>query len=91
MKPYANIFYQPGENPVFCYRNGMTVYEEVLYKGALVSGGWNGAGYPQNVLTNCPSRLNPALFREPFAFNLDVNGQCLDYDLELVDLEEPGK
>ncbi|MBE6999995.1 MAG: hypothetical protein E7428_07390 [Ruminococcaceae bacterium] len=85
MKPYANIFYQPGENPVFCYRNGMTVYEEVLYKGALVSGGWNGAGYPQNVLTNCPSRLNPALFREPFAFNLDVNGQCLDYDLELVD------
>ncbi|MBR4866030.1 MAG: alpha-galactosidase, partial [Clostridia bacterium] len=85
MKPYANVFYQPGENPVFCYRTGMTVYEEVLHKGVLVSGGWNGAGYPQNVLTNCPSRLNPRLFREPFTFNLEINGRSAEYDLSLVD------
>ena len=27
---FKNIYYQPGEKPVFCYRFGMTVYEEVF-------------------------------------------------------------
>lgn len=82
---YFDVFYQAGDNPVFCYRSGLTVYEEVLYNGALVSGGWNTAGYPLNVLSNCATRIKPKDFSEPFAFNLDVNGQCVSYGLKFVD------
>ena len=37
-------------------------YEESLFNGGLISCGWNGAGYPLNVLTNCPSRLEKRRF-----------------------------
>ena len=33
-KPYFDVYYQPGENPVFCYRSGLMVYEEALVGGA---------------------------------------------------------
>ncbi len=82
---FFDVFYQPGENPVFCYRTGMTVYEEAFTGGSLVSMGWNAAGYPLNVLTNCPSRLDPKNFAEPYAFNLEVNGASIDYDLKFID------
>ena len=82
---YFDVYYQPGENPVFCYRTGMAVYEEALIGGAFVAQGYNAAGYPLNVLTNCATRLNPREFAEPFAFNLEVNGACIDYALKLVD------
>lgn len=82
---YFDAFYQSGENPVFCYRSGLMVYEEQLFGGALVACGWNTAGYPLNVLSNCPSRVNPEDFAEPFAFNLEVNGQSVAYDLKFID------
>ena len=82
---YFDVFYQPGENPVFCYRSGLMVYEEQLFGGALVAGGWNTAGYPLNVLSNCSSRVKPENFAEPFAFNLEVNGQSVAYDLKFID------
>lgn len=82
---YFDVYYQPGEAPVFCYRSGMMVYEEKFFNGTLLSAGYNAAGYPLNVLTNCATRLDPTLFREPFAFNLEVNGQSIDYDLTFVD------
>ncbi len=82
---FFDVFYQPGENPVFCYRTGMAVYEEALINGSFVAQGWNAAGYPLNVLTNCPSRIDPKRFAEPYAFNLEVNGACIDYDLKFVD------
>ena len=85
---YHEVFYQPGEEPVFCYRSGLAVYEEKLRKGALISQGYNAAGYPLNVLTNCATRLDYRRFREPFAFNLEINGQCIDYDLRFVDFSE---
>lgn len=69
----------------FCYRSGMMVYEECLVGGALISGGYNTAGYPLNVLTNYPSRLDPSLGYEPSAFHLEVDGQCAHYDLAFVD------
>ena len=82
---YFDVYYQPGENPVFCYRTGFAVYEEALFCGSFVSQGWNAAGYPLNVLTNCPSRLDPKQFAEPYAFNLEVNGASIDYELKFVD------
>ncbi len=82
---YFDVYYQPGEAPVFCYRTGMAVYEEKLLNGTLLSVGYNAAGYPLNVLTNCATHLDHTLFREPFSFNLEINGQCIDYDLTFVD------
>ena len=40
---FYDIFYQQGENPVFCYRSGNLVYEETLFQGALLSCGYNAA------------------------------------------------
>lgn len=82
---YFDVYYQPGEDPVFCYRSGLAVYEEGLVRGAFVSRGYNPAGYPLNTLTNCPTRIDPKKFDEPFAFRLEINGVCLGYDLKFVD------
>ena len=85
MKKYCDVFYQPGENPVFCYRSGMAVYEETLQDGVLVSSGYNAAGYPLNVLSNCHTRLNPSDFHEASAFHVELNGVSLDACLEFMD------
>lgn len=69
----------------FCYRSGMMVYEECLIGGVLVASGYNTAGYPLNVLSNYPTRLDPNLCYEPSAFHLEIDGQCLHYDLSFVD------
>lgn len=85
MKEFFDVYYKDGENPVFCYRSGLTVYEEVLTNGVFVSGGWNTAGYPLNVLSNCATRIDPKDFSEPFAFNIEVNGRCVSHHLKFVD------
>ena len=80
----CEVWYQPGERPVFCYRTGMTVYEETLDGGVLVSSGWNTAGYPLNVLSNCPTRLDHRAFSEPAAFGAVVNGVSAEYGLRFA-------
>lgn len=84
---YFDIYYQPGENPVFCYRSGMAVYEETLYNGVLVASGYNAAGYPLNVLSNCDTRIKPGTFQEPSVFQIELNGQSLEYGLRFADFE----
>ena len=86
-KQYFGTYFQDGVNPVFCYRSGETVYEEQLYNGALISCGWNAAGYPLNVLSGFPSRLDKRDFREPFAFNVEIDGVSLDFGLEFAGYE----
>ncbi len=88
MDNYFDVYYQQSENPVFCYRSGLAVYEEALYNGALISRGWNAAGYPLNVLTNCPSAFDKRRFAEPFVFNIEIDGQSVDFGLEFVDFIE---
>jgi len=87
MQNYCDIYFQQGKNPVFCYRSGLAVYEETFMNGVLVSSGYNAAGYPLNVLTNFPSRLNPIDFHEPSAFNIELDGQSIDYNLEIDNFE----
>ena len=82
---YRDVYYQPGEAPVFCYRTGLTVYEETLFRGALVPSGWNTAGYPLNVLSNFPTRLDPCAWDEPAAFSAVLNGRSLEYGLSFAD------
>lgn len=91
---YHGVFMQPGDAPVFCYRSGLTVYEEVFADGTLNAAGWNAAGYPLNVLTNYPSRLHAEDFIEPNAFGLTIDGECCDRGLTYVgfeDSQEDGK
>lgn len=85
---FFDVYYQSGEKPVFCFRSGFAVYEEGFIDGALVGLGYNSAGYPLNVLTNCPTRLDYRRFGEPYVFNLTVNGCCLDFSLKFVDFEK---
>ncbi len=84
-KKFFDVYYQQGESPVFCYRSSNMVFEETFYNGALHSSGYNGAGYPLNVLTNFPSRLDRRDFTEPFSFNLEIDGQSIDFGNEFVD------
>ncbi|MBQ7115172.1 MAG: alpha-galactosidase [Clostridia bacterium] len=84
---YFDIYYHNEKNHRFCYRSGDMVYEEVFEGGALLSAGWNASGYPLNVLKNCPSYLNPKRYAEPFAFNIELDGQSVDFGLEFVDFK----
>lgn len=90
---FRNIYYQPGKNPVFSFRSGLAVREETLLNGVLVSSGHNAAGYPLDVLAGFPSRLDTRDFAEPSAFNIEIDGQSIDYRLEFVDfsIEESEK
>lgn len=83
--PFRNIYHQSGENPVFSFRSGLAVREESFLNGVLVSSGHNAAGYPLDVLSGFPSRLNPRDFAEPSAFNIEIDGQSIDCRLEFVD------
>lgn len=83
--PFRNIYYQSGKNPVFSFRSGLAVREESFLNGVLVSSGHNAAGYPLDVLSGFPSRLNPRDFAEPSAFNIEIDGQSIDYRLEFAD------
>ena len=92
---YKNIYVSktPSGAPVFCYRTGMTVYEEVFDKGRLVSAGWNTAGTPLNVLEGMPFRLDHEAFGQPWVFEIEADGACLAYDWTYVgfrSFEEPG-
>lgn len=87
MCDFFDVYYQSGETPVFSYRSGLAVWEETFENGVLLASGSNAAGYPLNVLSNCPSRLNPVHFHEPSAFNIEIDGQCIDHSLRFVDFQ----
>ena len=87
MNDYFDAYRTDGESPVFCYRSGLAVYEETFYNGVLVSSGCNASGYPLGLLQLCPSRLDPKDFHEPSSFNIEIDGQSIDYRLKLIDFE----
>ena len=87
MEKFFDIYYQKGDSPVFSYRSGLAVWEETFENGVLLSSGNNAAGYPLNVLSNFPSRLNPLHFHEPSAFNVDIDGVCIDHALKFIDFQ----
>ena len=81
---YFDVYYRLEPRPVFCYRSGLAVYEETLFGGVLISGGWNAAGYPLDVLSNYPTRLDPGTFYGESVFNIDLNGQSIDHGLKFI-------
>lgn len=87
METFFDAYRTDGKKPVFCYRSGLAVYEETLCNGVLVSSGFNASGYPLGLLDICPSRLDPADFHEPSSFNIEIDGQSIDYRLKFVDFQ----
>lgn len=79
---YINVFLRHKPEPVYCYRSGLTVYEERLLNGTLVSGGWNAAGYPLNVLSNMATHIDNQPFIEPSSFHIELDGESVDFFLE---------
>ena len=87
MHDYFDIYHQQEKNHSFCFRSGKTVYEEILYNGGYISCGWNAAGYPLNLLEKCSARIDKKRFAEPFAFNIELDGQSVDFGLEFVNFK----
>ncbi len=73
--------------PVWCYRSGMTVYEEALISGHLVSYGMSGSGYPQNVVEGTPTRPSTAISYASDVFDLEVNGVTANHRLAVIAFE----
>ncbi len=88
MKDFFDIYYQRTDSHEFSYRSGNMVYQEEFKNGALVSLGYNSAGYPLNLRKKEPTRVNIKKFAEPFAFNIELDGQSVDSFLEFVDFKE---
>ena len=88
---YCSVYRTEGKNPVFSYRTGLSVYEEVLCGGVMVASGINTAGYPLDVLSNYPSRIRPNAFQSPSVFAIELDGQSVDFGLKLTDYSEARK
>ncbi len=85
---FKDVYLSPVGAPAFCYRTGLTVYEEVFQGGMLSSAGWNSAGYPLDVLSGDSSRLKPSMFWEPSSFRLSADGRDVSRFLEYVGFEK---
>ena len=80
--------HEEGKTRVFCYRSGAFVYEECLVGGRLVTGGYNAAGFPLNILEDLPTRFSFADHPDANAFCLSADGVTLDFDLAFVSFEK---
>ena len=76
-----------GDEKVFSYRFGNTVYEEVSHAGRYRAAGWNTAGFTLNVLDGINTRLNPSCYFAPQSFDIEVDGRTLTYHWEFESFE----
>ena len=84
-KTYFSIEFSEKNEHRFVYRSGMMVYEEVFSDGMLLPCGYNASSYPLNVLQNIPTRLDSTDWQEPSSFNIELDGQSVDFRLRFVD------
>lgn len=80
-------FHEENGRPVWCYRSGMTVYEECLFDGRLLSYGMNAAGYPQNIVEGSPTRPDDGWPATHDVFDFEINGITANHRLSLVSFE----
>ena len=85
-KTYFRIEYKKDEN-LFRYRSGMMVYEERFTDGVLSPSGYNAAGYPLGTLQMMPTKLDRNDWHEPSSFNIELDGQSVDFCLKFADFE----
>lgn len=89
---YSNVYCRNLPEPVYGFRSGLTVYEERFLNNTLIAGGWNAAGYPLDVLSRVRTFIDHTIFKwveicDPSVFHIDLDGQCIDYMLEIKDFK----
>jgi alpha-galactosidase len=72
--PHMDVHVEQEPAITVAYRSHLTVYEESLINGQLVSRAWNGAGF---INPWEDARLDPARHHTPFTFWVEVDGQLL--------------
>lgn len=86
---FKNVYtHTEGDKMIFCYRTGLCVYEEILYRGSYMSAGWNTAGYTLNVLDDIPTRLDNDCFTEAQSFDAEADGVSLSWDWEYAGFDD---
>lgn len=86
---FRNIYvHEANGQQYFCYRTGLTVYEETFANYRYMTAGWNIAGYPQDILEGFPTWLNNDVFSEPQAFDLEADGVSLGWDWDYLGFEQ---
>ncbi|MCR5151500.1 MAG: alpha-galactosidase, partial [Clostridiales bacterium] len=76
------------DKTVICYRSSYSVFEEALFKGVPVACGYNAAGYPLNVLSNCDTRIDPKNFSEPMCFNIEADSSDICRRMKLTSFKK---
>jgi len=85
---FKNIYvHTEGDNRFFCYRTGLTVYEEAFSNHRYTAAGWNISGFPLNILDDFPSHLDWNAFTEPQAFDLEADGVSLSWEWDYAGFE----
>ena len=86
---FRNIhLHEENGRKIFCYRTGLTVYEEAYYHGCYMSSGWNTAGFMLNVMEDIPTRINNDQFMEAQSFDVEIDGVSLSWDWDYVGFTE---
>lgn len=93
---FKDIYVHGDDEVVFCYRSGVTVYEEVYSNGRYMAAGWNASGYTLNVLESFPTRFAGCLknlagntapidiFADAQSFEVEADGVNLDGSWEYI-------
>jgi alpha-galactosidase len=81
---WSDVLLGKEADPTVSYRTNWVVYEESFINGQLIGRGWNGAGF----INFYDGRLNPAEYRAPEAFRLEIDGQSLATDWKWGGLEK---
>ncbi len=81
---WSDVLLGKEAEPTVSYRTNWVVYEESFMNGQLIGRGWNGAGF----INFYDGRLNPAEYRAPEAFRLEIDGQSLATDWKWGGLEK---
>ena len=71
---FFDAYLREGENPIICYRSGLTTYEEGLVNGVYMPLGWNVAGFTLNVLEDFPTYFKIDEYFKPEAFSFEILG-----------------
>ena len=76
------------DTPHFCYRSGITVYEEGFDKTLFAARGWNGAGFPLNILEDFPTYLSAENTPNAEVLAVEINGVSLRHHWEYLSYEK---
>jgi len=93
---YVNFVAREGPYPSFCYTSGLTVYDEALIDGRLISRYWSCSGFiePEYNLKEAAKIAHApdaTAGIDPRSFGLEADGQSLHFGWKLGDIRRDPK